>query len=171
MSFLLGLKPYLWAAKIALVLALLATIGVGRMQVSSLRAELATEKAERAIDARNAAHQALVMAETYRAEEQRLARVVKEKEDAGKTELARSNRIAAGLRADLDGLRGDIATFAAGRRAADNSVAACRRDAGTLGELLADALRREEDATRAAESNATAARTLHGSWPVTARHQ
>lgn len=154
-------------ARFGLPLAIVAALGFAAaagwqtVRLAAVRATLAEER-------QAAADAARIASEGNRLEEKRLARIVKEKEDAGRQEIARTNRIAAGLRAERDGLRGDIAEFAAGRRAADDSAAACRRDAATLGELLADALRREEDATRAAETHAGSARTLLGAWPVAA---
>jgi hypothetical protein len=81
-------------------------------------------------------------------------------------ERLRSERIAADLRGELDRVRGDIVTFAAGRGSpAADSIAACRADAATLGELLEGALRADAAHARAAEEHATDVRALLGAWP------
>lgn len=160
-------------ARFALPLAIVAALGFAAaagwqtVRLVSEQRDRAREQRDYSVERAQAAAKALIASEGYRLEERRMERIAREAEHAGKLESDRSARIAAGLRAERDGLRNDIAEFAAGRRAAEDTLAACRRDAAELGALLADALRREEDATRAAETHAGSTRTLLEAWPVT----
>jgi hypothetical protein len=79
-------------------------------------------------------------------------------------ELQAVARLADDLRAERDGLRGDIATFAAG--SAGDSLGACRDRAATLGQLLDSALQASERGAGAAERHAADVRALLSAWPV-----
>ena len=89
---------------------------------------------------------------------------VNDAQQARETELARSRRAADRLRTERDGLRLDIASYAAGP--SDDTPAACGQRAATLGALLDDALRTAAACAEGAEQHATDVRALRDGWPV-----
>lgn len=107
----------------------------------------------------------------YRAEEQRLAAVIKSQEA---TYAALQTKHASALAGQRDllrergELRDAIAAYAAGGggAAADTAAAASGR-AGTIGELLGDALRVSAACAAGAESASDGVRALVGAWPAT----
>jgi hypothetical protein len=105
----------------------------------------------------------LAATEQARATEQALQLKVNEANNARAIERAKADRIAAGLRADADRLRGDIAQFASG--SAEEPAAACRERAATLGSLLDNALRTSGECTAQAESVAADLRATLAAWP------
>lgn len=69
-------------------------------------------------------------------------------------------------RAVADGLRQQLAGYAAGGGAAgDDTLAACRERAASLGLVLGDALRAHAQCTAAAEDLAGDVRAVLGGWP------
>lgn len=127
--------------------------------------EMQTLKAQHEQAVSKAALEALSASEAYRREEQRLNSKVKESEDALRKTVDDNARIAAGLLADRNRLRKSIANYAAGSDAAADTVAACRRDAATLGDVLGDSLQREEEFAGAAETHGASIRALLAAWP------
>lgn len=159
----------------ALVLALLAGIGVQTVRLSHSETELAVEKADRAEDVRRATQAALVQSESYRTLEQQLTKTKEDAEHVRIKDQAASAAVAAGLRAERDGVRRDLAAYAAGGggAAAVDTVAACRDRAAALGDALAGSLRTEEDLTDQLERRDSDTRSLLDAWPrmsITAPH-
>jgi hypothetical protein len=105
----------------------------------------------------------LAATEQARATEQALQLKVTEANNARAIERAKAYRIAAGLRADADRLRGDIAQFASG--SAEDTASACRDRSATLGSLLDDALRTSGECAAQAESVAADLRATLAAWP------
>lgn len=115
---------------------------------------------------RDAEKTANLAEQNYRRQEREWQDKVKGQQDALIALYNASDRALRSLIAERDRLRHDIANFAAGPGdPAQDSIAACRADAATLGDVLADALQREEDATAAAETHAASTRALLESWP------
>lgn len=131
-----------------------------------LGAEIKSLEAQHAQAVADANKLALTASENYRREEHRLSKKVKGAENVLKTETVKNAAVAAGLRAERDGLRNEIAAFAAGASGATDDTAAAASDrAQRLGALLADTLQREEDFAGAAEDNAASVRALLTAWP------
>lgn len=115
---------------------------------------------------RDAEKQARLASENYRRIEQEWQQKLKGAQDALISQYNASADVIRGLTADRDRLRRDIASFAAGPSdTTKDTITACRRDAATLGDVLADALQREEDVTAAAEQHAASTRALLAAWP------
>lgn len=115
---------------------------------------------------RDAESAARLANENYRRQEADWRQKVEGSQHALIAQYQASAAVILGLTADRDRLRRDIAGFAAGPTdAATDTVTACRRDAATLGDVLADALQREEDVTAAAEQHAASTRGLLDAWP------
>jgi len=153
-------------SKLSLVLALLLALAVVAVGVQSLR--LAAMHADVAQREQAHAEAALLYAEAARQTEQAWAKKLQEVQHARDAELARAHRIGDGLRTDREWLRVDTASFAAGP--ADDSAAACRERAATLGRLLDDALRTAATIAGSAEQHAADVRALRASWPVNEPH-
>jgi hypothetical protein len=81
-------------------------------------------------------------------------------------ERVRTVRVADAADADLDRLRDDIAHYAVGLAAAEDSVAAARGRAEALGRLLEASLSAGAACARDAENLATDVRALRAAWPV-----
>lgn len=64
-------------------------------------------------------------------------------------------------------VRGEIANFARGAGAAEDSLSACRSDAATLGDVLGAALQAHAICSGHAETEAANARSLLAAWPRT----
>lgn len=82
------------------------------------------------------------------------------------TELAASRLADDALRADAGWVRDDIAAYAAG--GPEDSIAACRGRAATLGRLLDRALQADRRSTERAETHAADARSLRDGAPLSA---
>lgn len=126
-----------------------AQIEDGKAQLSNLRAQHAEQETQRERKARalEAKYQARTDEAAHALEKQRIDHA----------------RTAAGLRAERDRLRQQIADYAAGPAA--DSVAACRDRADTLGRLLDQALRSSADRASDAEARASEVRALLDAWP------
>ena len=131
-----------------------------------LNADIERERTVFATTQRDAKDAALKESEENRHRERQWQDKVKGQQDALVSLYNATDAAMRGLIADRDRLRNDIGQFAAGAGGAgQDSLAACRADAATLGDVLADALRREEDATAAAETHAASTRSLLNAWP------
>ncbi|MEY4414958.1 MAG: hypothetical protein RIQ53_2251 [Pseudomonadota bacterium] len=158
-----------WTAVVAALACLAAVIGTQRIQLAAerlkttqVREAWATERADQERAAREATQEGQRLMSRWHARQMESYRAKAE-------ENARNERLAADLRGQLDRLHSDVSAFAAGRhQAAADSIAACRADAATLGELLEGALRADAAHARAAEQHATDVRALLGEWPVNA---
>lgn len=151
------------AAVIAAVLALCA--GVQTVRVDRLKRELVGVQAryDRAVAAANAA--ALDASTQYRALEQRWREDATNAERIRQTERDALARAIAAMRADGDRLRDDIAGYARGRDAADDTLAACRERTETLGRLLGGYVQTDADNAEDLESLAADLRAVLNSWP------
>lgn len=152
--------PWGLILRIALpVAALLAAFVFGRSTGSA--------SVQREWDRERAVVMAQHAADLKAAREQESAwrRKVDDANRAAEQDRARHARIVAGLRADGERLRGAIAAFAAG--GADDSAAACRDRASTLGRLLDQALRTGAECAGGAEAASGDLRRVLGAWPVT----
>ena len=131
-----------------------------------LGADIARERTVFATAQRDAKAAALKESEENRHRERQWQDKVKGQQDALVSLYNATDAAMRGLIADRDRLRHGINQFAAGAGGAgQDSVSACRADAAALGDVLADALRREEDATGAAETHAASTRSLLNAWP------
>lgn len=131
-----------------------------------LNAGMEMERTSFAQAQRDAKDSALKESEENRHRERQWQDKVKGQQDALVALYNASDRALRSLIAERDRLRNDINQFAAGPSdPAADSIAACRADAATLGDVLADALQREEDVTAAAETHAASTRSLLNSWP------
>lgn len=119
--------------------------------------ELAAERAK-------AVKVALAYSENARKVEANWQGRVRDAQRVREAELAASRRADDALRSDGDGMRDDIAAYAAG--GADDSIAACRERASTLGHLLARALQADRRSTGYAETHAADARALRDGRPA-----
>gem|GEM_PF-6212188 len=106
---------------------------------------------------------ALAHAENARRIETGWQQKVTEAQHGREADRARHARIERALRADRDRLRDDVAAYAAGP--ADDSVAACRGRAETLGALLGDAVRTAAAAVEGAEQCSADLRAVLAGWP------
>ena len=154
------------AVAIAVAVAALLTVGVQRLQLADLRVSLSNAKTAAEKQRGDAATAALAASTKYRALEARMAtnkdeaqRELDESKQRGALQLAAE-------RARSQRLSRDIASFAAGGGPTGDSIAACRADAATLGELLDESLRAEEDLVAAAEGHADDVRALLRAWPM-----
>lgn len=114
------------------------------------------ERAHRAAEVNGiraaAAAAALAQSERHRLREAELARATQEIEHARQADQARHRAALAAVVADRDRLRNELASFAAGGGAAEDSLAACHGRAATLGELVADALQAQAECAAAGEA-------------------
>lgn len=128
-------------------------------QVAAVQKQMAEERAA----AQRKYQEAVAQVESLSAAMQQR----KEKaEDVRIVERTRIVRVAADLDADVVRLRDDIASYAVGLAAAEDSLAAARGRAETLGRLLDEALRLGGQSALDAEQLATDVRTLRAAWPV-----
>ena len=102
--------------------------------------------------------------EKVRATEAAWATKLQEAQNARELDNARNARIASGLRTELNGLRGDIATFARGP--AEDTASACGERAASLGQLLGQALRTSEECAGRGEAVSADLGAVLGAWPV-----
>lgn len=82
------------------------------------------------------------------------------------TERARNERRLADARATADLVRDQLADFASGPGADQDSVAACRSDASAIGNVLGAALQAHAVCSGHAEAEAANARSLLEAWPT-----
>ena len=112
---------------------------------------------------------ALEASEAYRRLEQEAAAKLKGAQDALAKERTNASRIAADLRTEREraaGLRDQIAGFAAGSGPAEQDTAAAARDrASTLGRLLDESLQLQEELAGDAEALAGSVRAMRAAWP------
>jgi ribosomal protein S17E len=108
----------------------------------------------------------------YRSLEQAMNTALREAQNARIKEQDSNRRVVAELartRTERDGLRDQIAGYAAGgRNAASDTVGACRERAKTLGRLLDDGLRVQEELAAGAEACGADLRAVLKAWPVSA---
>jgi uncharacterized protein (DUF1501 family) len=156
-----------WAPMAGRIVIALALVAAGwTLNGWKLGSELEQERTTHAKAQRDSEAAAKLASENYRLKEGEWQQKVKGSQDALIAQYQASSRVILGLTADRDRLRRDIAGFAAGPRdAATDTITSCRRDAATLGDVLADALQREEDVTAAAEQHAASTRALLAAWP------
>lgn len=160
----LALKYAMPGILVAVVL-LVAALGWQTLRLGWAQSSLSKAKEVHATYVANAERAAREQETRYRQLERNYIEG-KERADARlRQEQASHRRIADAFRAAHDGLRGDIAAFAAGSRRTEDSLAACRDDAATLGELLGGSLRAEEELAGAAEEHAASTRALLDAWP------
>lgn len=145
------------------------TLQLASANVARAQAEKETEAAKRG-RVEDAVKHERVSRETmqaYRELESALTATIRKAEHAQAVEKAESERVAAGLRAERDRLRDDIAAFAAGGRSpTEDTLAACRERAAALGALLEDGLQVQIDLAAAASTHAADVRALRASWPT-----
>lgn len=146
------------AAAIALLIGGMALeISDRGARIESAKAELAQVRQQHAEQDAARQHKARELEAQYQQRTDEAAHALEEQRRA-------HARTAAGLRAERDRLRDQIAAYAAGGADPD-SLASCRHRADTLGDLLDQALRAAEDRTRDAEDRAAEVRTLLEAWP------
>lgn len=123
--------------------------------VATLRAEAAEEQA--------------TMAERFRVQEHAWQSQVVEAQNALAAQQDKTRTVEAALRrvrTELDGLRGDIARFAAGAASAsEDTLTACRNRATALGGLLEQALQASEECAGDGERESNKTRALRAAWP------
>ena len=103
--------------------------------------------------------------EKARVTEAAWATKLQDAQNARELDNKRNARIATGLRNELDGLRGDITTFARGP--AEDSIRSCGERATGLGQLLGQALRTSEECAGRGEAVSADLRAVLAAWPVT----
>lgn len=175
--------PWRLYAELAVGAALLAALGAQTVRLagaekaearaeaaaSTARAATADVRRQWAEQAAAAASAGLAASERNRALGAELQRTKEEAEHARKVDRAAAARTAAGLAAERDGLRRQLAAYAAGPAgrggAANDSLAACRDRADTLGRLLGEGLRIQDELAGGAEAEAGNVRALLSSWP------
>jgi hypothetical protein len=125
--------------------------------------------------ARGEHREALLMAERARGNAQTAARAtealwatkLKEANHAREQDRQKATAALADVRADLDGLRGDATTYAAGGGdATGDTLAACHRRAANLAGAVGLALQAHERCTATAVSATDDVRALLHAWPV-----
>lgn len=82
-------------------------------------------------------------------------------------ERATNQRRLDDARATAGLVRQQLADFASGEQSGDDTLAACRSDAGTIGNVLGVVLSDLSVCTAGAEKEAAGARSLLDGWPVT----
>ena len=150
---------------------LLAMAGLGALagwQTLALNAEEAAHAQTRAHHSEQVAKSALATADAEREQrriESRRASLAQEIAN-DRLRLDASHRAAvASLRRDADGLRQQLADFAARPSdAGGDPEAACLARAATLGDLLAESVRLQVELAGAAEDHAADARSLYEGW-------
>jgi hypothetical protein len=147
---------------IARALAVLLALALALHVVQWLRLDAAQD--ELAAVRAAAVSAALAYSENAREIEQQQTERIAHAQRTREQEQARNRRTADLLRTERDGLRNAISNYAAG--SADDSVAACRERAATIGALLDDALRTSETCAGGAESHTGDVRALLRGWPV-----
>lgn len=159
--------PYRLLALAGAVVALSAASFSGGWAVNGWRlgSEIQGLKTQHAQAVADANKLSLAASETYRRTEQEWGKQRTEAQNALRSEVDKNKRVAGEFAAYSLRQRTAISDFAAGGGPAHDTVAACRADAATLGDVLADALHREEDATAAAETHAASTRALLAAWP------
>lgn len=102
-----------------------------------------------------------------RAIEQQLSKQRQEASDERQASLLYSEHMSAAWSAERDGMRRDLAAFAAGRsQPGSDTAAACGERASTLGDALAGSLQSEESLTAEIERCGADTRSLLDAWPV-----
>lgn len=132
------------------------------------RAQAKTLETQRMWDAERARLQAaaIVAQNEFRETERQWIEAKQEAEDVKAKERARGERIAAGLRTELAGVRVALDEFAAGSGSAtEDSLAACHQRAAALGRFVADGVRVQETLADRAETAAADVRSLRAAWP------
>lgn len=137
-------------------------VEIARAEAKVAVAEAQVAKVEKARADEKAAAEKVVRetTEAYRVREQQLqgerdaieAKRLQERE-ANARRAAADRRAAAGLRNEID-------AYARGRDAAEDTLAACRDRAATLGNLLDDGLRVQDELAEGAESHAADLRSM-----------
>jgi hypothetical protein len=149
----------------ALLLPVAALGALAGWQTLALRAEEAAHAQTQRDHATQVAAAALVTAEAEREQrriETRRASLAQEIAHEHLRLDARNRAVAAALRRDADGLRQQLAGYAASPGdAGSDSLAACLARASTLGDLLAEGVRLQIDVAGAAEDHLATARSLH----------
>jgi hypothetical protein len=146
------------------------------VSIDKARSDLVISNLQR--DAAKAAGQlrdkALAAQAEYAADKQQLLDKLTEAYRAQSVEQAKNRRIELELsraHADVGGLRDAIAAFARAGSSGDeirDNIAACRKRAEALGNLLDDSVRVQEEIAGGAESTLAEYRLLFDGWPVSA---
>jgi Tfp pilus assembly protein FimV len=152
------LSPTLWlgvALAGALVFGGVQTVRLSgaKADTEKVRAQFAEHKATAEKTAREASDRYRQLERNYHERREEIQHERAKEQQAQQVAMDR-------LRADRNRLRNDIADYARGRGAAEDSVAACHRRAATLGELLEESLRVQEELAGAAESHSADVRAL-----------
>lgn len=159
------LLAYAWPIAAAAGVALLLALGAQTLRLASVKTDLANEQRARAQDRADAETAARIASENYRREEAAAAARVETAE--GKYDALQQNHTAtlAAHRAVDNQLRNQLAAYASGSGATSNTCTAERERAQSLGVLLADGVRLQEELARDAEAANDAVRALLEAWP------
>lgn len=159
-------RPWGLYAALALSAALFACVFVLADKLNHAEVALLRLQGQVAIERAAAEHDALVLTQGYRDLEAAMTTVIRKADHDLQNERTSNQHAAAGLRAERDQLRVAFADYAAGGgAAADDSGAACRDRATSLGNLLVDGLQLQVELAQAAEDHAAGVRALRHSWP------
>jgi hypothetical protein len=181
MNWITGLIAKLtgqWLLPAALIAfaALVSLLGVQTWRLHSTQADAAKARAETsdvrsqwAQQAAAGASAAAAASDRYRAIEAQMNQTRQEAEDARHHDQENSARFAAGLAAERDRMRHQLAAYAAGTSgggsAASDTVAAARVRAETLGLLLEQSVQLQDELAGDAEAANADIRALLAAWP------
>jgi hypothetical protein len=141
-------------------------IGLLRHEFTELGAVLQRERTD-AAEARAAAEKtAREASDKYRATEAHYIKQLEESRNARLHDEMVNNRAIAQFTAERSRLLSFIRAYAGGGNPADDTLAAARDRADTLGSLLAEALRVQEELAGDAERESADARSLLAAWPA-----
>jgi hypothetical protein len=127
-------------------------------KIDALKAEHATAQAK-------AAEEHASAVESLRAREKQNLKRLQDAQTLREQELKKQAIVADSLRLERDGLRDTINDYAQASGAASDSLTSCRDRASTLGNLLSESLRVQEELATDAEREAGNARLLLEAWP------
>lgn len=157
-----------WAVKAALAAAVVASAGAALAMLHHTGVTKGRGEVQAAWNADKLARSTAAL-ETIKgfvaertAQQQEIARA---NQDLRQFEAVHARYVAAAA-ADLERVRGDIATFSGGGDSAADSVTACRGRADALGGLLGEALRASGECAAAGELDAATARAVLKAWPT-----
>lgn len=133
-----------------IIIALMgASVGVERIQVANAKANLATEKAARAVETQQRTKLALDHAEQLLTIKSKHAAEQQQKEEAYATQLLAAKTAGIADRADAQRMRNKLAAFTSGTaRPGDTDATACKRAQDRLprvGALLAEGVELEAE--------------------------
>ncbi len=130
-----------------------------------LNSKIDSIKAEHAQAQAKAAELYALDVEKVRQREQQNAKRLQDAESKRIAEQKNQAIVADSLRRERDGLRDTINDYAQASGAASDSLTSCRNRASTLGNLLSESLRVQEELATDAEREAANARLLLEAWP------